>query len=131
MNSAWICTATGGLQFMQATDCCCPISNSKNVAVVRGRNKSIAELLFGVMDRLKSDTEGGFSTLPVNDGTELDGHYKPFQLASVLTALCQFATPEVVAFLKENPSGPKMEQERLELMLTSINPGASLSLPEC
>ena len=49
MNSAWIRLATGSLHHMQATTCCCSASNSGEKVVVQSRDKSIAELLFGLM----------------------------------------------------------------------------------
>ena len=36
-----------------------------------------------------------------------------------------------MALLKENPSGSEIGPDRLELLMTAINPRASLSLPDC
>ena len=49
----------------------------------------------------------------------------------MLTVLYQYAAPEVAAFLKDNPSGSGMEPDRLDLVMTHINPRASISLPDC
>ena len=85
MHSAWICTATGGLQYMQATSCCCAASKSGEVAVARSRDRSMTELLFGVMARLMGDSKGGSCVLPEHEGTELGGHFETFYLAPMLT----------------------------------------------
>ena len=83
------------------------------------------------MERLKSDTEGGFCALPENNGAELDGHCETFQLAPVLTIFCPFAAPEVAAFLRDNPPGTEDGPDLLDHVITTLNPGASLSLSDC
>ena len=131
MNSAWICLATGGLQFMQATTCCCADSNSRELAVARSRNRSMSELLFRVMARLTGDSKGGSCVLPEHEGAELGGHYETFRFAPVLKVLCQYASPEVAAFLKGSPSGAGKGPDNLAQVMAHLNPGASISLPDC
>ena len=131
MNSGWVCTATGGLQHMQATSCCCAVSNGKDVVATRGRNRSMAELLFGVMERLKGDSEGGACVLPEHEGADPGEHLEALQLAPVLTVLCQYAAPEVAAFLEDLTPEAGMDPERLAVLMTNINPRVGITLPDC
>ena len=130
MHSGWVCTGTGGLQHMQATGCCCA-AISKPLVVARGRNRAISELLFGVMERLRSDAEGGSCILPEFDGAVQAEQTVPFQIAPVLTTICKYAAPEVVAFLKGITPGVEMEPERLVLLMDNLNPGVDITLPDC
>ena len=129
MTSGWICTGTGSLQHMQALGCCCSAKSKTSKA--RTRNRAISELLHAVMERLRSDTEGGACILPEVDGVVDMEQTRSFRIAPVLTIICKYAAAEVIAFLKGINPGVKMENETIVLLMDNLNPGADLTLPDC
>ena len=75
------------------------------------------------MDWIKSDSECGFCALLEDNGAALGRNYEAFLLAPVLTVFCEYAAPEVAAFLKDNPLGTEVGLEGKS--------NASLWLPSC
>ena len=79
LGSAWPCLASGKMQHLLTTECCC----------CQTRDETMANLLFGTTQRLLTDPEGHpkdvFDNLRVTDGD--DG--EPFNLATALSAMAE------------------------------------------
>ena len=117
MGSTWPCLRSGKLQPFVTQKCFCS----------QTRDKAFATVLFGVTERILSNTDGNliviYDDLEALEEDDMD----PFCLSAALNAICEEAASEFINFLNASLENHKYGDKEIRIM----NPRSSYVFSNC